>query len=503
MFFDRVASSPLFRRSDHGLHAARFARPYELAPLISHTLTDNEALLLGVWNGNRPISVRPTLSRSELGNLAAVARTRGGKGLLAKAQILSWSSSLIVNDIKGELYEETAGFKSTMSRVFVFDTRGIGNRFDPLHGRESEDELRAMAEYLLAEPHEGHGLIFTKRAVKMLTQLFKAARIEGHPPLSYAGHFIHLGITDAARRLEELSIRENLPPKDNLATRFLDVAFSDADFESRFLQDAWSTLTGKIEPVITETILKSLAGADFSPADIISGERPVTLYLRWPEKHVHALAPLIRLVWSSLIDGLCAAFDERRGRGCRKVLALLDEAGRAPIAGLPEYAATVAGRHISLWLAYQSRSQPAAIYGDKRAEILWDNMESIVFYRPATGNRSTGKYLEDSLGERSGFARSETEHEGERASESKSERAIPLLTAWDIQRMGDTDIIGFHRDIPPFRAKRMNYRNFPELVGRSKIAPPQVSRLPDVADIPDLTGQSEGELSEFFDPDGV
>ena len=91
-------------------------------------------------------------------------------------------------------------------------------------------------------------------------------------------------------------------------------------------------------------------------------------------------------------------------------------------------------------------------------------MESIVFYRPATGNRSTGKYLEDSLGERSGFAASSTEHDGERASESKSERAIPLLTAWDIQRMGDTDIIGFHRDIPPFRAKRMNYLNFPELV---------------------------------------
>ena len=390
-----------------------------------------------------------------------------------------------------------------MSDVYVFDTRGTGNRFDPLHGRETEDELRAMADYLLIEPNEGHGLIFTKRAVKMLTQLFKAARIEGYPPLSYAGHFVHLGITDAAKRLEELSIRQNLAPKDNLATRFLDVAFSDADFESRFLQDAWSTLTGKIEPVITETILKSLAGADFSPADIICGHRPVTLYLRWPEKHVHAYAPLIRLVWSSLIDGLCAAYDARRGRGCRKVLALLDEAGRAPIAGLPEYAATVAGRHISLWLAYQSRSQPAAIYGDKRAEILWDNMESIVFYRPATGNRSTGKYLEDTLGERSGFARSETEHDGERPSESKSERAIPLLTAWDIQRMGDTDIIGFHRDIPPFRAKRMNYLNFPELVRRSRKAPPRVDLLPDVTDIPDLTGQSEGELPEFFDPDGV
>jgi hypothetical protein len=96
---------------------------------------------------------------------------------------------------------------------------------------------------------------------------------------------------DAAKRLEELSIRENLSPKANLATRFLDNTFEQADFESRFLQDAWSTLTGKIEPIITETILKSLSGADFSPEEIICGARPVTVYLRWPEKHVQALAP--------------------------------------------------------------------------------------------------------------------------------------------------------------------------------------------------------------------
>ena len=69
--------------------------------------------------------------------------------------------------------------------------------------------------------------------------------------------------------------------------------------------------------------------------------------------------------------------------------------------------------------------------------------------------------------------------------------------------MGDTNIIGFHRDIPPFRVERMNYLNFPELVRRSKIAPPQVNPLPDVADIPELAGQSEEQLPEFFDPDGV
>ena len=48
----------------------------------------------------------------------------------------------------------------------------------------------------------------------------------------------------------------------------------------------------------------------------------------------------------------------------------------------------------------------------------------------------------------------------------------------------------------------MNYLNFPELVGRSKIEPPECQTLPDVADIRGLTGHSEGELPEFFDPDG-
>ena len=128
-------------------------------------------------------------------------------------------------------------------------------------------------------------------------------------------------------------------------------------------------------------------------------------------------------------------------------------------------------------------------------------MDSIVYYRPATGNRTTGKYLEDRLGEMSGFAHSETAHEGEQTSEGKSEKAIPLLSAWDIHRMGDTEIIGFHRDLPPFRANRMNYLNFPELVRRSKIASPPVFALPAVPDIPELEEGTLTDIPEFIDPD--
>jgi hypothetical protein len=68
--------------------------------------------------------------------------------------------------------------------------------------------------------------------------------------------------------------------------------------------------------------------------------------------------------------------------------------------------------------------------------------------------------------------------------------------------MGDTQIIGFHRDLAPFRADRMNYLNFAELVRRSKIQAPPVFALPAVPDIPELTEPATSEMPEFFDPDG-
>ena len=128
-----------FFRSDHRLHRARFARIDELAHLIS-MIPPPDGLLLGRRNGYF-VTVRPTKTRRELGNLLVVAPTRAGKGLLATSQLLSWQHSVVVNDIKGELFQATAGYRSTLGKVFVIDPRGYGHRFDPLHGKHTEDEF--------------------------------------------------------------------------------------------------------------------------------------------------------------------------------------------------------------------------------------------------------------------------------------------------------------------------------------------------------------------------
>jgi len=458
-----------FSSASH-LHTARFAHRHELTGLFSATL-DEPSLLLAEGPFHHVLRVNPTAQRQELGNVLAVAPTRGGKGLLADSQLLTWPHSVIVNDIKGELYTATAGYRATLGNVYVLDPDGVGHRYDPLVGKTNEKDLITIATNLLYKANEDDP-IFTQRAITMLTQLFLAARIEGHSPLPYVRKIVRLGLRKAAMHLHTVS--------PDLATQFLDVEFSHADFTDKFLLSCWGTLAAPMRLLLTDTTVRCFAGWDFTARDIITSPAPVTVYLRWPERDLLAFSPLVRLIWKSLIDEMMDTYDRLGGVGCRPVLLLVDEAGRTAIPSLSEHATTVNGRGISMMIAVQSLSQLDALYGKYKADTLRNNMDSQIFYRQAS--QETADYLQRCLGNRSGFAHSTTEHGGEQTSQGQVEQAVALMTAQAIKQLGDTDIIGFHRNLPPFRAHRMDWRRFPLLVKRQRFPPPPLPLLPPLAE---------------------
>jgi hypothetical protein len=201
VLFNRITS---FFRQSQSLHHAHFAHFHELIGLLTPRL-DEISLLLGISQFNHVLRVRPTETRKELGNLLVVAPTRGGKGLLATSQLLSWPHSVVVNDIKGDLFTQTAGYRSRVGKVYVIDPTGVGSRFDPLLGKGTEDELLSAATHLLYKPDEGEGAIFTQRATVMLTQLFLGARAEGVTPLPYVRYMIRQGLQDTAARLNAIT----------------------------------------------------------------------------------------------------------------------------------------------------------------------------------------------------------------------------------------------------------------------------------------------------------
>jgi hypothetical protein len=481
---------------DPNLHKAAFASKKEAASLNTASLPP-VALLMAMEGSSRFLSVQPTKKRRELGNLLIVGPTRSGKGLLATSQLLSWPHSVVVNDIKGELFEQTAGFRSQLGPVYVLDPTGVGHRYDPISSRSSEDDLHSAALQLLYDPDEREQ-IFTQRAAKMLSALFVAAQEEHFPALPYVGTMVRVGLQQAALRLQARD--------PNLVITLLGSPLSQTDFENRFLLSSWETLSARLWPLLTEVRLRTFTGSDFAPAELMLSPRPVSIYLRWTERDLLALAPLVRLLVDSLIGELVTTYDSRQGQGCQPVLMLIDEAGRTAIPSLSDHATTVVGRGISLWVAVQSLGQLEAIYGRSRSHVLRDNMESQLYYRPT--DLSTAQYLESRLGRASAFARSSTIKDGEVTAEGLIEQPIPLLTSQEIMQLPDETILAFHRSLKPLKVDRVDWRIHGELKKRIDLSPPILTSLEQLVSSLAIVSASQtsgrsGRALRYVDPDEI
>ena len=430
-----------------------------------------QSLLLGLGPHNRPIRVYPTKSKPQIGNVLDIGTSQSGKSTRAIAQVLDFSGSVIVNDIKDEIRPATAGFRSILGngKVFTINVTGSGNRYDPLEGRNSERELYDSAKHILHNPHERENY-WVQRATRMLTQIFLAARMTGERPLLFAARLIHGTPNDAAARLNAI--------EPQLARIFLEAEYTpNKNFqnESRSFSDAWTTLTASLYPILTDDILPSFSGSDFTAKDILFSSVPVTIYFCWPEEDIRSLMPLMRLVWESLIADLKRTCRLYRPLVRQKLLIELDEAGVTGLSGLPEDAATLNGRGVSFSLSAQDIEQFKTLYGESRAKTLLNNVESRIIHRQA--GYDTIRYFQLLMDNTSGFATSNNKH-GDTQSEGQSEREIPLVTVRQFQELDDADALILHRHIPPIWARRLSASDVPYLAKRLNIDVPQLPLLP-------------------------
>src|SRR5205823_2913743 len=118
-----------------------------------------------------------------------------------------------------------------------------------------------------------------------------------------------------------------------------------------------------------------------------------------------------------------------------------------------------------------------AVYGAENAQVLRDNMETQIYYRP--DDLSTAQYLENRVGKKSAYARSETTREGGERSQGKSEQGIPLMNAQDFMQMKEHQVLLFHRNLPPIRAHRVSWIGNPLFEKYRKIPPPTLPTIPE------------------------
>src|SRR5918911_1598498 len=395
------------------------------------------------------------------------------------SQLLTWPHSVVAVDMKGELYQDTAGFRSTLGPVYVIDLRGFGNQYDPLRTCTDEESLYDAAKNILYDPHEGNGRSFTEWGILLEVLKWQAAvernRKMGatYRLLPFTRWLSKLGINSAARAINAIS--------PQIAQSLLDGEFEEGlDYrENRYFANSWQSSRARMFPLLTEKVVRCFNGSDFTGADIIAGEQPVSVYLRIPQGMLSSKAPVIRLVLESLITEMCATFDKQHGVGCRPVLMLLDEAGTGGLQKLPEYAATAAGRGISLWLALQDIGQLER-YGSYEARTIRNSMAAKVFFHQ--NDPATAKHIEELAGSMSGYSHSETIRDGEVSSEGRSETAVPLFPIRDSMELEKEDILFFVDNHKPARGKSMAPWHYPILEQRRAIEPPPVKELPPVSE---------------------
>jgi type IV secretory pathway TraG/TraD family ATPase VirD4 len=422
------------------LHTDRFATDNEVKSL-AHEIS--YGLVLGLNRSGHLLSVEATKKRPHLGHLAIFGPTGAGKTTREIEQLKQWKGSVIVNDPKCDLSETTAEIRKQFSDVYFFaPSEGAGDTYDPLDGIESERKLYSLAKHLLYVPNEKEPA-FTEWATKMLTQLFLAAKLAWKKgltdkrPLPYVAWLINLGgLNDVARVVNAVS--------PELAQKLLNATYHpEKDYEQNaYRRSSWDSMCARLYPLLTDDITPCFNGSAIKPGELIASKKPITIYLRWHESDLLALAPLIKFVWEAMISELITAYDRAPDkRQCQQVLLAIEEAGTTGIPNLPEHVSTLRSRNISVTAVWQDRSQGYALYGRDRAINMFNNFRYQIYFRQ--DDLETAQYLETRCGSKSGFAHSKTEHEGS-ISTGESEQGIPLMTAQYIMYdMPDDEILGF------------------------------------------------------------
>jgi type IV secretion system protein VirD4 len=380
------------------------------------------------------------------------APTRSGKGVgLIVPTLLSWSESAVITDLKGELWEMTAGWRKQHAgnRVLRFEPAAISGaaHWNPLEeirlGSEHEvGDVQNLAT-LIVDP-DGRGLEthWQKSAqalmVGVILHALYQAKEKGEDTPSLSG--IDALLSDPDRDIAELWMEMfTAPPLRRENQRI--VGATARDMMDRPTEEAGSVLsTAKSylslyrDPVVRGNISDS----HFKVRDLMHHDDPVSLFIVTRPTDKARLRPLIRILLNMIVRLLAERIEFEGGRPKpvykHRLLMMLDEfpsLGKLEI--LQESLAFLAGYGIKCYLVCQDINQlksPKTGYGQD--ESITSNCHIQNAFPP---NRiETAEHLSKLTGQTT-IVKEQVTKGGKQTSRTQQEVQRSLLTVDECLRM--------------------------------------------------------------------
>lgn len=461
------------------IYTARWARPGDTRPLILHPRPAHQAELgipLALAHG-RVVGLKLSRTRRELGHVLACAPSRAGKGLWLTYVLLTWPSSAVVLDPKGELYRLTAGYRRTFGPVFAFCPDGRGHRYDPIAELDASPEaLKAAALLVLRPEQDRENAVFAQRAAMLLSAMFRSARAARRPALAEVRALLDLGPFELVRRLDA----QGNPDVRRWVRDFLlrdPREFRAEDLnEDRFLSSAWGTLLTRLDPLLSDGVLRATGGMDFHAADFTSS--PATLYLIFGEAELEHTQAVLQLVLLALALSWLRAADAAPDQERLPILLALDEAGRVPVPRLPDLVSTVAGRGLSVLTVVQSLAQLQDAYGPAGAHTILANSHAHLYW--STNDLRTAEDLARLLGQQSVPETRYSRRVGALQPDPVRMTALrprELLTPDEFRQIPKDHLVAIVGECPPILGRRLDWRCVPWLRRLVHMPPPPLPPL--------------------------
>src|SRR5580700_4538891 len=316
-------------------------------------LTTKHGVYVGGWcpEGGRRLNY---LRHNGPEHVLAFAPTRSGKGVgLVIPSLLAWEESAVIYDIKGENWAKTAGFRSQQGHLcFKFSPveEQSSSRFNPLSEvrlftpRDVSD-AQNIANMIVRTGEDSPQERYWQDAAASITtgmilHVCYAAALEGRVAcLADLSHGFTRPGSGFRETLADLLNFEHdpgrahdwrMPNGDPTLTHpvvrekvqeMLDK--EDRDFGG-VLSTAKTALTLYSDPLVA----KNTSASDFTINDLVNHERPVSLYLVVPPSDKIRLRPLIRLIFTMIVNRLTEKMDFQgadRKRNLHRLLFMIDE----------------------------------------------------------------------------------------------------------------------------------------------------------------------------------
>ncbi len=400
------------------------------------------------------------------------APTRSGKGVgLVVPSLLTWPGSAIVHDIKGENWQLTAGWRFRFNRVLRFDPTDVTSAaYNPLlEVRRGDSEVRDVQNIadILVDPEgllerrthrekTAHSLLVgailhvlyaeSDKTLAGIAAFLSDPKCPVEATLDRMLHTLHLG--DRPHPVVAQAARELLNKSENE--------------RSGVLSTAMSFLGLYRDPVVARVTSR----CDWRIQDLITGKRPVTLYLVVPPSDISRTKPLVRLILNQIGRRLTGDLQAKRHH---RLLLMLDE---FPALGRLDFfesqLAFMAGYGLKAFLIAQSLNQIEKAYGQNNA--ILDNCHVRVAF--STNDERTARRVSEALGTATEI-RAMKNYAGHRLSPwlghlmvSRQETARPLLTPGEVMQLPPEDEIVLISGAPPIRGGKARYYADPQFKAR-------------------------------------